>query len=255
VSARTTETKVRLPLIDARRPDAGVEPRRAARSKGRICEFDSKKMELATRRLNSLVDLQSARIADVLHDDTSQVLASAHITLEDIARDLPPSAQARLHQVRQHLHDVADQLRRISHDLHPGIVDVLGTIDAIKFTARAFTHQTGVQLAIDVDLDQGCPAKPGAVLFRVVQEALNNIGEHAHAASASIAIAREDSRLVCTVCDDGVGFDVAAAPPGSAPRLGLALIRARLEALGGTLDITSVPQQGTRLRAAVPLEI
>jgi signal transduction histidine kinase len=211
--------------------------------------------ELAARRLNTLVARQSARLAAVLHDEASQVLAFAHMAIEDVACDVAPPAQARLQQVRQHLHDVAEQLRRISHELHPNIVDDLGAGDAIEFISREFARRTGVKLAIDVHLDQHCPAALGAVVYRFVQEALNNIDEHAQAASASIAIARSGSQLQCVVSDDGVGFDVAATLARNAHHgLGLMLIRARFEAVGGTLDITSAPQQGTRLHAVIPLE-
>src|SRR6185295_2462866 len=194
-------------------------------------------VEPAVSRLNNLIELQSARLAAVLHDDTSQVLASAHMAIADVAGDASPLMQARLHQVRQHLHQVAEQLRRISHELHPSIVEDLGAVDAIKFVSRAFTGRTGVKLAIDVHLDERCPAPVGAVVYRFVQEALSNIDEHAHATSASIAIARDGSRLLCTVSDDGVGFDVEATLARNAVHgLGLMLTRARLEAIGGALE-------------------
>src|SRR5262249_35199988 len=84
---------------------------------------EAARRDVPANRLNALVALQSARIARTLHDDTSQVLASAHCAIEDVTQDLPEPLQARLHRVRKHLHDVAEQLRRISHDLHPGILD------------------------------------------------------------------------------------------------------------------------------------
>ena len=212
--------------------------------------------DAAMRRLNRLLELQSARIAGELHDEASQFLASAHLAIADISRDVPPPVQARLQQVRLHLDEVAKQLRSISDELHPSILDDLGLVQAVEFISRAFTRRTGVRLAIEADLDQPCPAAVAAVVYRLVQEALRNIGEHARAASASIAIAREGSRLVCAICDDGAGFDVAATLGRNANHsLGLLLIRDRLEAVGGTLDITSAPQHGTHLRAVVPLEI
>jgi signal transduction histidine kinase len=210
--------------------------------------------EGAMRRLNSRLELQSARIAGMLHDEASQFLASAHIAIADIAHDVPPPVQARLQQVRLHLDEVTEQLRRICHQLHPDILDVLGPIGAITSIAQAFTRRTGVRLAIDAQLDEPCPAA-GAAVFRFVEEALTNIGAHARATSASIAIAREGSRLVCAVCDDGVGFDVAATLERRGDHsLGLMLIRDRLEAVGGTLHITSTPQQGTYLCAVIPQE-
>jgi signal transduction histidine kinase len=93
-------------------------------------------------------------------------------------------------------------------------------------------------------------------VHRLTQEALTNIDEHAHATTASITIGRQGSRLVCAIRDDGVGFDVAAtlARNGEA-NLGLKMIRDRVEAAGGTLEITSNPRQGTCLHAVIPLEI
>jgi signal transduction histidine kinase len=210
--------------------------------------------EEALRRLNTLLELQCARIARVLHDETSQVLAAAHVTIADIAHDVPPPVQARLQQVRLQLGEAAEQLRRISDDLHPTSLDVLGLIESTKFIARAFTSRTGVPLAIETHLDEPCPAPVAAIVYRFAQEALTNIDQHAQATSASITIGREGSRLVCVICDDGVGFDVAALARDGAQSFGLMQIRDRLEAAGGTLDIASAPQQGTRLLAAIPLE-
>ena len=211
--------------------------------------------EAAMRRLNRLLEHQSVRIAGVLHDEASQFLASAQMAIADIALDVPPPVQARLQQVRRHLDEVAEQLRSISDELHPSILDDLGLVEAVKFFSRAFTRRTGVQLAIEAHLDEPCPAAAGALVYRFVQEALANISEHAQAGSASIAIAREGPRLICAVSDDGAGFDVAARLNNGNHSLGLMRIRDRLEAVGGTLDIASAPQQGTRLRVVIPLEI
>jgi signal transduction histidine kinase len=241
--------------IDSELPPNGDHPVMADRTAASDAAASARRIELAPRRPNDVIDLQAARISDVLHDNASQVLASIHMTIEDIAYDVPAAVQARLQRVRQHLHEVAEQLRRISHELHPRIVDDLGAVGAIRFIARTFARQTGVRLAIDVRVDE-CPAAIGAVVYRLVHEGLANIGAHARASAASITIAREGSRLVCTVCDDGIGFDAAALPARPIDRApGLALIRARVEAAGGALAVTSGPQQGTCLRADFPLEI
>jgi signal transduction histidine kinase len=211
--------------------------------------------ELAARRLNSLIEQQSARLAALLHDDTSQVLASAHMAIEHLACDVPVEARTRLQEVRQHLHSVAEQLRRVSQELHPSIVEDLGVNKAIEFMLREFTRRTGVTLLASVQVDERWSAALGAVVYRFVEEALNNIDEHARATRASVTIACTGSRLLCTVSDDGVGFDVDRTLAGGANRrLGLELVRARLEASGGTLEVTSTPQRGTRLCAVIPLE-
>ena len=210
---------------------------------------------VAVRRLNTLLERQSGRIATLLHDDVSQVLAATHMTLEDIACDVTPSVQARLRQVRAHLRQVEDQLRGISRQLHPAVVEDFGLADAITYTARAFTRRTGIQLALTCHLDVPCPRGAADMVFRIVQEALANVAAHAHARSASIVIARDGDRLMCTVCDDGHGFDTDAMLAGHGRQhLGLQLLGARVEAAGGTFAVTSAPRQGTRLCAIVPLE-
>ena len=212
-------------------------------------------LSAAMSHLNELLDAQSARIAAILHDDVSQVLAVAQMTIEEVAGELPEKNRTRLRQVRRHLHDVADQLRRISHKLHPGILDDLTVTDAIASISGTFARRTGVSLTTDVRLDVRCPAAVDAVLYRFVEEALMNIGTHARATAASIAIARDGARLHCAVSDDGVGFDVAALARTTERGLGLMLVRKRLEAIGGTLDIASAPQRGTRLSTVIPLGI
>jgi signal transduction histidine kinase len=208
----------------------------------------------ALRRLTTLLGIQSARISGVLHDEASQVLAFAHMAIEDIARDVPLPVQARLDAVRQHLHAVADQLRRISHDLHPAIVDDLGAVDAITFIVRAFARASGIALATEVDVQEPCPVSQGALVYRFVQVALANITDHAHATAASVTITGDAAGFRCTICDDGIGFDVTAAQ-ARGTGLGLMLIRARIEAAGGSLHVTSAPQRGTCLTAMIPRDI
>jgi len=211
--------------------------------------------ERAVRLLNALVDVQAARIASLLHDDVSQVLAFAHIALDGVAEDVDVSTQLRILDVKQHLHGVAEQLREVSHALHPGIVDDLGLVDAVTFTARVFSRRTGVKLTARVDLDMPCPPSIGALIYRLVQEGLANIAQHAHAASASITISRDGSNILCCLSDDGEGFDVAATlAPDASRHLGLRLLQARFEAAGGSLHVDGGPGRGTRLRAAVPVE-
>jgi signal transduction histidine kinase len=257
LTARTT-MQARLSPVDERPRDPTADARRDTieRIGQPVASLRAAAADVtapALRRLTTLLALQSARISGVLHDEASQVLAFAHMAIEDIARDAPPPVQVRLDGVRQHLHAVADQLRRVSHDLHPAIVDDLGAIDAIKFIVRAFTRATGIALAIEVDLQEPCQAGTGALVFRVVQAALANIGDHAHATAASVTITGDASEFRCTIRDDGVGFDVAAAQ-ARGTGLGLMLIRARIEAAGGSLHIASAPRRGTCISAVIPLE-
>jgi two-component system NarL family sensor kinase len=200
--------------------------------------------------------VQSARIAGVLHDDVSQVLASAHVVLNDISDHVSAAAQSRLVQVQRHLTAVSDQLRLISRTLHAGIVDDLGLDAAVGYTARVFSRRTGVPVGISGQRLGPVPAAAAAVIFRVVEEALANVEAHAQATAVSIVFDRDRSRVTCTVADDGVGFDAAAVfSAGTTPRLGLTLVRARVEAAGGTFGVLSACGDGTRLRCTIPVEL
>jgi PAS domain S-box-containing protein len=215
---------------------------------------ERRRTEQALRRLNNEFENQAARTAAMLHDEAGQFLASAHITLADVARDLPPEMRSRVQQVRGHLDQAEEQLRHVSHALHPRMLDDLGLTDALHFLTTTFGRRTGLSVQVDVALDAPCPRPVEAVFYRFVQEALNNIGKHAKATCVSIRLERDEQRLCCAVCDNGVGFDVEALHERDDFSLGLTLIRDRLEAVGGTLAIASAPNAGTQLHATAPLE-
>jgi signal transduction histidine kinase len=214
-----------------------------------------KRAEEALRRLTIQLELEAARIAGVLHDEAGQFLASAHIMLADTARDLPASVQARLQQVRQYLDQVEAQLRRLSHELHPSILDDLGLVEAVRFIADTFARRTGISITVDAYLAKAETRSIATAVYRFVQESLTNMGKHARATTGAIVLRREGSLLCCSVRDDGVGFDAdGALSHGSRRGIGLTLIQDRLEAFGGELKILSAAGQGTELRMTIPVE-
>jgi len=214
-----------------------------------------KRTEQALRRLNQLLEQETTRIANVLHDEAGQFLTSAHIVLADVARDLPPPLRERLKEVRDSLDQVEEQLRTISHNLHPRILDDLGLVGSIRFRADAFARRTGIRTSVQAAQDYQCAAAVQAVLYRLVQEGLNNMGKYAKARSAAITLADDGQQICCSICDDGVGFELSEVfGPLGEPRLGLRGMQDRIEAVGGSFEIISAPNQGTELRACVPLE-
>jgi PAS domain S-box-containing protein len=216
---------------------------------------ERKRIEAALRRLNAALEEESARIASVLHDEAGQFLSAAHITLADVARDLAPEHRARVQEVRQHLDRAEEQLRRVSHELHPRILDDLGLVEAVRFLTHGFGRRTGMSVDVDVSATS-CPRAVETVFYRLVQEGLTNIGKHAHATRVSVVLGSEAQRMVCAIRDDGVGFDVASTgEQRDGFSLGLALMRDRVEAVGGTLTIVSIPAHGSELRASVPMEV
>jgi two-component system, NarL family, sensor histidine kinase NreB len=207
----------------------------------------------ALRRLNHQLESEAARIAGALHDEAGQFLAAAHIALGELVRDVDPLVRARLGEVRRHLDQVEGRLRQVAHEMHPRVVEDLGLGEAVTLLAKAVTHRTGIGIDVVSSLQRRCPVPLETLLYRVVQEALNNVVRHANAARAVITLQGECTRVCCSIRDEGVGFDPAARP--SERSLGLQLMQDRLSAVGGTLTIVSATGRGTELRAEVPLEV
>jgi len=205
----------------------------------------------ALRHLNEVLEGELKRIAHALHDEAGQLLASVHIALADVASALPSQASVRLDDVNRLLKQIEVELRNISHDLRPTVLDNLGLVPALEFLADRVAKRTGLNVVVTGNASTRLPPAVETALYRIVQEALNNAVKHAHASSVKIELLHTPSRVACSVCDDGLGFDVHLQQV--APGLGLNGIRDRLNALGGTLRLTTEPRRGTTILADIPL--
>ncbi len=216
---------------------------------------DRKRAEEALRHLNEALEEEVKRIAHALHDEAGQLLASVHIVLADIARDLPPTASQRLDEVRGLLNKIEEQLRHLSHELRPTILDDLGLRPALEFLADGVSKRTGLRISVEGAPGTRLPPATETALYRIVQEALTNVTKHAQAARVAITFARDGRFLRCSVHDDGTGFGVATTLARKGGRgLGLIGIQERLNAVRGTLNIVSGPGRGTELLITVPVE-
>ena len=213
-----------------------------------------KRAQEATRRLNQLLEHETTRIANMLHDEAGQFLTSAHITLSEIERELEPPARARAEAVRRDLDEIEARLRSVSHELHPRILEDRGLAGALQFRADAFERRTGVRVTLDVRATREYGRALRVLLYRLVQETLTNVARHAKARSLEITVAEEADEVVCSVRDDGAGFDVAAVLGGPSLSLGLKGMRDRVEAFGGRFDVISGAGTGTQVQARIPLE-
>jgi len=206
----------------------------------------------ALRGLNQFLEEQTRRISHELHDEAGQLLATVYLALDDIARDLPAPAAARLQSVKTLLDRIEEELRRLSHDLRPTVLDDLGLMAALDVLAEGVSGRTGLWVKVEGPREGRLPPAIETVLYRIVQEALNNVSKHAHASAVTIVIRREARRVCCSVRDDGVGFDPGTARP-AVKGIGLIGIRERLASIGGALSIDAAPGRGTELRVAIPL--
>jgi two-component system sensor histidine kinase UhpB len=178
------------------------------------------------------------------------------LSLAELARELPADTAAGLQPLHATLNQVERQLRQLSHELRPSMLDDLGWLPAIRWLAQSVSQRGRVAVDVHSDFDARLSGRVEIAIYRVVQEALTNVARHARARRVTITASAAAKALTLTVADDGVGFDISAPPATTADRgLGLLGIRERLAAIGGTLQIDSRPRHGTRLIVTVPLEV
>ncbi len=209
----------------------------------------------ALRHLNEMLELEVKRIAHALHDEAGQLLVAVHLALADVSRDLPVPLRERVGHLNMLLDQVDEQLRRLSHELRPTILDDLGLVPAIEFLAEGISKRANQTISVHASLNDRLPTSIEIGLYRVVQEALTNAAKHSRASNVHLQMDRPVGLVRCSVRDDGAGFDVAAvlASRGGGG-LGLLGMQERLNALGGSLEIQSLPGRGTTLLIKIPLE-
>ena len=206
-------------------------------------------------RLNDVLEDQAKRIAYALHGEASQLVASVHLALADVATRLPPERVKEIQSVRGLLDQIEDRLRRISHELRPTILDDLGLVPAIEFLAEGISQRWGIAVTVRGTVARGLPQTVETALYRAVQEGLTNVARHAQATQAEVTLSQSPERITCTVRDDGRGVDVAEAAANQGRRgLGLVEIRERMAALGGTLHLAPKAGGGTEFIVEIPLE-
>ena len=206
-----------------------------------------------SRQLLEAQEAERRRIAHELHDEAGQLLASVHLALETTIIGLPPQFREGFHQVRSHLDAIETQLRRLAHELRPTILDDLGLLPALRGLAQRVAERTGLCIHMDSALEGRLAPAVETALYRIMQEGLTNITKHAAATHVDLQLWRDDERVHGLLRDDGMGFVVAHVMGQTGPRgLGLLGIQERLEALGGTLQISSAPGQSTTLQITLP---
>ncbi len=209
----------------------------------------------ALRQLNETLEQEIQRIAHSVHDEAGQLLFAARLAMSNVAHDIDPSLQGRIQEIGRILDQVENQLRKLSHELRPTILDDLGLIPALESLAKSVSTRAGLSIQVQSSLNGRYAQKIETAVYRVIQEALTNVAKHARAKNVEIRVSSATKHLHCLVQDDGVGFDshgvVACAAPGG---LGLIGIRERLNAVGGTMQIDSVVGRGTKLLLKIPVE-
>jgi two-component system sensor histidine kinase UhpB len=207
-------------------------------------------------RLITAQETERSRIARELHDDINQQLAALAIAHSSLKRRLPAGDRDlhdELAQLQQQAVSLTEAVRRLSHELHPGVLQHAGLVAALRAHCAEFARQHGLAVTFRANDSLGrLPEDVTLCLYRVAQEALHNIAAYAQARHVEAALTRGAAGLELMIRDDGRGFDPAAARRHGG--LGLVSMDERARLVRGTVEIASRLGQGTELRVHVPFE-
>jgi signal transduction histidine kinase len=213
---------------------------------------------MAEERLQNTIDAaeqERSRWARELHDETLQALAVLRMRLSSALREEAPEELEKTGQAAvEQIDDEIVKLRRLITELRPASLDTIGLEAALQALAEQHQHATrSMEVDCDFELPREEEQRPTPVLetavYRLVQEALNNVSKHSMAHRADVTVRALRGSIEIEVRDDGVGFEPNLVREG----FGLVGMRERAALLGGTLDVVSTRGSGTRIRAEIPL--
>jgi PAS domain S-box-containing protein len=238
--------------------EMGIDITERKRSEEALRE-SQRKLHYLAEQLLVAQENERKRLAAELHDQLGHALLALKLHLSMIANKLPPDQHEIKGEIRtqlDYINGVIQDIRRLYHDLSPGKVEDLGLTKALRILVRDFADGMP-QVAWEVklaDLDGVFALPVQTAIYRIFQEALTNIGKHAHPTAISIAVTREDRLVYFNIQDNGAGFDTARVlgVRRSGRGVGLAAMEERLNMLGGSFEIQSREQAGTRLSFTIP---
>jgi PAS domain S-box-containing protein len=202
-----------------------------------------------TRKLIEAQEQERARIGRELHDDINQQLAMLSVELEQLQHN-PSEFQNRMQELRKQTSEILSDVQALSHDLHSSKLDYLGVVAGIRSWCKEFGERQTLDIDFRGDVSSPLPRELGVTLFRVLQEALQNVVKHSGATRVEVQLREDSSWVHLLISDSGKGFDLEAASQGRG--LGLTSMRERVRLMNGTMAIDSMPMGGTNIHVRVP---
>ncbi|MFT9474480.1 HAMP domain-containing sensor histidine kinase [Streptomyces sp. 11-1-2] len=210
--------------------------------------LDRLEHERATSSARALLaqEAERRRIAQELHDEVGQSMTAILLVLKRAADDAPEPLREDLQQAQEITRESLDEVRRLVRRLRPGVLDDLGLVSALTSLTQDFATHTGLRVVRRLDSDPTLDRESELVLYRVAQESLTNAARHADARQVEVSLHRVGEAVVLEIADDGRGIEAACEGAG------IRGMRERALLAGATLDITSTPGTGTRIRLITP---
>lgn len=212
-----------------------------------------------THRVVQVQEAERGSVALELHDHITQLLCAVLVRSQTLADKLSPrdgTSKREAIKLRELLGQTADEVERISRNLRPSVLDELGLVAVLRDTTTEFAERTGVSLKLAcVELTARLPAATELALYRILQEALKNVEQHAHARHVTVNLIKQGDLVQMTIKDDGIGFNLKRHPAGRKGNsdLGLLGMRERATYVGGAIKVTSVRRAGTEIQVRIPL--
>lgn len=242
--------------IDLSKPGvrADVPPRATEDVAELIASFNTMIERLEAERLGKVQatveaqEAERARVARDLHDEANQALTAVILRLQAAEMDAPPQLAAEIHEAKELAGQAMEELLQVVRRLRPTTLD-LGLRGAVSAQVSDFSDRTGIAAEFEFtgDAQRRLGDERELAIYRVVQEALSNIVQHADASHVSVSL-EIDQPIVLTIRDDGSGFN----PSKPTGRFGVTGMRERAMMVDGILEIESAPGAGTVLRMEMP---
>lgn len=219
-----------------------------------------KQLRLLSSHLLKAQEKERRRISAELHDELGQCLTVLKLMIRSIEMKLGQDQQAvrrECESVRSHVDRVIADVRRLSHDLSPELLEGLGLTAAIRRMVQDFGRHSGIRVSLRLgDVERLFSEESKIIVYRVVQEALTNIGRHANADRLRVALEERRGSVFLRVEDNGIGFDSGTLEQESdgQRRMGLTTMKQRIGMLGGKLRVESRASRGTRITANISLD-
>jgi signal transduction histidine kinase len=199
--------------------------------------------------IHELLEQETERIAQSLHDEAAQAMAALSIGVNDLQCEKASSCGPHVVRLRAMVEEADNLFRGLSHELRPPLLENEGLAPALQHLSENFSSRRGIRVEFRDDLQRRLAPPLERAMYRTVQTALANVVRHARASNVVVRIFASGASVVCSVRDDGRGID--SEQPRS-PGLGLRGVRERAAALGGTLELESVLPHGLEIRIRLP---